>query len=205
MATKTEVSSTYATKEAISDMATKTEVADKADNSAIADMLTKTEAGSTYATKGELDNKVDNSDIADMATKTEVANTYVTKEEFSNTVISVPDIVIASPKSGAQIYEYITEENVKLDSVAFFTSAEASLSENVVFDIETCTVGESSYNKLGESHTLEMATSGNYKKDDVSESDLTINASTRIRINITSIQSDSIPYLAVKLNFKHII
>ena len=234
MATNASVSSTYATKESIADMLTKTEagstyatkgeVANKADTSAIADMLTKTEAKSTYATKSdisdmatnatvsgtyatksEIANKVDTSAIADMLTKTEAKSTYATKEEIANTIISVPDIVIASPKSGAQIYEYITEENVKLDSVAFFTSADASLSENVVFDIETCTVGETSYNKLGESHTLEMGTSGNYKKDDVSGSNITVNASTRIRINITSIQADSIPYLAVKLNFKHII
>ena len=80
-------------------------IAAKADTSAISDMLTKTEAGSTYATIASLNGKVDDADIADMATntsvdeklankantsaisdmltKTEAGSTYATKSELS--------------------------------------------------------------------------------------------------------------------------
>ena len=229
-ATKESISDMLTKSEASTKYATKDEVSAKADTSAIADMLTKTEAGSTYATKATVDEKADKTAIADMATKTEVASTYATKSEVSakadasaisdmatnasvaaayatkesveDIAVSVPTIVIPKPTAGGQIYEFITEQNVQLTKVDFFTAADANITENIAFDVETCAVGASSYTKLGETHTLEVGASGNYKSDDVSASNLTINASTRVRINISSIQADSISYLAVKFSFK---
>ena len=52
-----------------------TELGNKADKTAIADMLTKTEAGTTYATKES---------IADMETKSNASATYATKSEVSS-------------------------------------------------------------------------------------------------------------------------
>lgn len=52
-----------------------TELGKKADKTAIADMLTKTEAGTTYATKES---------IADMETKSNASATYATKSEVSS-------------------------------------------------------------------------------------------------------------------------
>ena len=61
----------------------------KADKTEIGDMLTKTEAASTYqaagdyATKGELAAKADATAIADMLTKTEAADAYQPKGEYA--------------------------------------------------------------------------------------------------------------------------
>ena len=52
-----------------------TALGNKADKTAIADMLTKTEAGTTYATKES---------IADMETKSNASETYATKSEVSS-------------------------------------------------------------------------------------------------------------------------
>ena len=67
----------------------------KADKTAISDMLTKTEASSTYAKashthtasqvtdlQGKLEAKADKTAISDMLTKTEASSTYATKEEL---------------------------------------------------------------------------------------------------------------------------
>ena len=69
----------------------------KADKTEIGDMLTKTEAASTYqvagdyATKGELATKADATAIADMLTKTEAGDTYQPKGEYA-TVDAIADM-----------------------------------------------------------------------------------------------------------------
>ena len=104
MLTKTEAGTTYATQAALADKADSSTVtalagtvaantaeiatlqtgkADKSELPDVSDMLTKTEAGTTYATKTELADKADASALADYETTAHAAATYETKADAS--------------------------------------------------------------------------------------------------------------------------
>lgn len=99
MLTKTEAGTTYATKSELADKADSATVtalsgvvtghtasisaletgkADKSELPDVSDMLTKTEAGTTYATKTELDAKADRTQLQGYLTKMEASETYET-------------------------------------------------------------------------------------------------------------------------------
>ena len=108
---------------AIADMATNASVdgklANKADTSAlstyatkesVADMLTKTEAGSTYATKGELSAKADATALEGKADKTELAN-YATTEALDDKAdaSAIADMATNTSVDG-KLANYVTTE-----------------------------------------------------------------------------------------------
>ena len=106
----------------------------KADKTEIADMLTKTEAASTYqvagdyATKGELAAKADATAIADMLTKTEAGDTYQPKGEYATTA-QIADM--ETKTEAAEAYqpkgEYVTADAIadmetKTDAAAAYAT-----------------------------------------------------------------------------------
>lgn len=104
----------------------------KADKTEIGDMLTKTEAASTYqvagdyATKTEVAAKADATAIADMLTKTEAADTYQPKGEY------VTDDAIADMETktdAAAAYATKGELAAKQDAATAFDGKYTSLTE----------------------------------------------------------------------------
>ena len=104
----------------------------KADKTEISDMLTKTEAASTYqpvgdyATKAEVAAKADATAIADMLTKTEAADTYQPKGEY------VTDDAIADMETkteAATTYATKVELAAKQDAATAFDGKYTSLTE----------------------------------------------------------------------------
>lgn len=104
----------------------------KADKTAIADMLTKTEAASTYqvigdyATKAEVAAKADATAIADMLTNTEAAEAYQPKGEY------VTDDAIADMETkteAASTYATKGELAAKQDAATAFDGKYTSLTE----------------------------------------------------------------------------
>lgn len=106
----------------------------KADKTEIGDMLTKTEAASTYqaagdyATKGELAAKADATAIADMLTKTEAGDTYQPKGEYATTA-QIADM--ETKTEAAEAYqpkgEYVTADAIadmetKTDAAAAYAT-----------------------------------------------------------------------------------
>ena len=115
---------------AIADMATNASVdgklANKADTSAlstyatkesVADMLTKTEAGSTYATKGELSAKADATALEGKADKTELAN-YATTESLAGYVQTSAISDMLTKSEASTNYATKAELSGKADSSA---------------------------------------------------------------------------------------
>ena len=104
----------------------------KADKTEIGDMLTKTEAASTYqaagdyATKGELAAKADATAIADMLTKTEAADTYQPKGEYV-TAGAIADMETKTDAAAA--YATKGELAAKQDAATAFDGKYTSLTE----------------------------------------------------------------------------
>ena len=104
----------------------------KADKTEIGDMLTKTEAASTYqvagdyATKGELAAKADATAIADMLTTTEAAETYQPKGEY----VAADAIADMETKTeAASTYATKGELAAKQDAATAFDGKYTSLTE----------------------------------------------------------------------------
>ena len=131
LSTYTSDKSTFALKSELTDLATKEELALKANTSYLSNYLTTANAETTYAkkseipsldgylqtsvadkkyaTKTELEGKVDDADIADMLTKTEAASTYQPKGEY---LTSIPDEYITETELDGKGYKkiiYITQ------------------------------------------------------------------------------------------------
>ena len=104
----------------------------KADKTEIGDMLTKTEAASTYqaagdyATKGELAAKADATAIADMLTKTEAADAYQPKGEY---VTSDAIADMETKTDAAAAYATKGELAAKQDAATAFDGKYTSLTE----------------------------------------------------------------------------
>ena len=104
----------------------------KADKTEIGDMLTKTEAASTYqaagdyATKGELAAKADATAIADMLTKTEAAETYQPKGEYV-TADAIADM--ETKTEAGSTYATKGELAAKQDAATAFDGKYTSLTE----------------------------------------------------------------------------
>ena len=143
LATKEELA-TKADSSALSNYATKTDLDGKLDASTynsdkagfaskteIADMLTKTEATSTYQTKGNYATKDEIPDISNLATKAELPTTTSDLTNDSGYITSIPDEYITETElegkgyavnsTVASTYATKTELNNKLDSSVYTT------------------------------------------------------------------------------------
>lgn len=151
LATKQEVTEGLAAKQDKGDYVTTEQLSNKADTSAIADMLTKTEATSTYAAKThqhvsaditdlqgkldakankeDLDEKVNRSEIADMLTNTEGDQKYATKEDVNLKAdkTAIADMLTKTEASST----YITTA-----STANFVTTEAYNSDKETFALK---------------------------------------------------------------------
>ena len=150
----------------------------KAAASAIADMLTKTEAASTYqvagdyATKGELAAKADATAIADMLTKTEAGDTYQPKGEYATT---------------AQIADMET----KTEAAEAYQPKGEYVTADAIADMETKTEAASTYATKGElAAKQDAATAFDGKYTSLTEvpSQFTPAAHTHVIADVTGLQ-----------------
>ena len=145
-----------------------TALGNKADKTAIADMLTKTEAGTTYATKES---------IADMETKSNASATYATKSEVSslsseaekiaNRVTTVSDASDNTHYPTAKaVWDVVQAETEGIASTADLTELEGRVDtaegdiDTLQSDVSGLKTTKADKTELGNYATTEALTSG---------------------------------------------
>ena len=150
----------------------------KADKTEIGDMLTKTEAASTYqvagdyATKGELAAKADATAIADMLTKTEAGDTYQPKGEYATA-------------------DQIADMETKTEAAEAYQPKGEYVTADAISDMETKTDAAAAYATKGElAAKQDAATAFDGKYTSLTEvpSEFTPAAHTHVIADVTDLQ-----------------
>ena len=166
----------------------------KADKTEIGDMLTKTEAASTYqvagdyATKGELATKADATAIADMLTKTEAGDTYQPKGEYATTA-QIADM--ETKAEAAEKFATIDHNHDISDIDGLQGALDAKADKTAIADMETKTEAASTYATKGElAAKQDAATAFDGKYTSLTEvpSQFTPAAHTHVIADVTGLQ-----------------
>ena len=167
----------------------------KADKTEIGDMLTKTEAASTYqpvgdyATKSEVAAKADATAIADMLTKTEAAETYQPKGEY----VTADQIADMETKTeAAESFAAIDHGHDISDIDGLQGALDAKADKTAIADMETKTEAASTYATKGElAAKQDAATAFDGKYTSLTEvpSQFTPAAHTHVIADVTDLQT----------------
>ena len=166
-----------------------TELGNKADKTAIADMLTKTEAGTTYATKES---------IADMETKSNASATYATKSEVSslsseaekiaNRVTTVSDASDNTHYPTAKaVWDVVQAETSDIASSGDLSAltTRVSTAEGEIDTLQTDMAGKANTADLGDLATLNAVGSAEITDGAVATADIADKAVTEAKLSDT--------------------